>query len=312
MLINGCDNAMTFEHYILTRFNLSFFEGVDQASCSHEYLQYRFELFEKYCMPSMMGQTCQNFKWLVLFDINTPDEFKERISQYHEVYANLIPCYLDMEKYRKIPDEYKCLCDDYDTTVHTCFPTHPYDLKAERQMRLILPLFIMDSIKACSNNSPDFYITTRIDNDDAFHKDMVKNIQQRFYTLPRKTVYDFVYTYKYILSEGVVYRYPLPNGHFITLVESAGDVFQSVLYGNHLYVDKFFPIEHIYQEPLQTELVHGKNVVNDFTEITIKGMLYAFFHFRPRNFGYHRMFLSPLKCLHILLFLIKQKLLNTK
>lgn len=301
---------MTFEHYILTRFNLSFFEGVKKAPCSHEYLEYRFDLFEKYCMPSIMGQTCQNFKWLVLFDIHTPDEFKERIARYHSAYSNFIPCYLDTRKYVDIPSEYKSLCESYENTINTNFPSHPYKLTDEREMRWIMPLFLMDAIKGCSSRTPDFYVTTRIDNDDAFHKDMVKNIQQRIKNSPRKVVFDFVYTYKYILYKGIVYRYELQNGHFITLVEPSKDLFQSVLYGNHLFVDNFFPVEHIYQEPLQTELIHGKNVVNDFTEISDKGMLYALFHFRRSNFGYKKTYLSFIHWLHIFGSLIKQKIIN--
>ncbi len=301
---------MTFEHYILTRFNLSFFEGVDNARCDYEYLRYRFHLFEKYCMPSIVGQTCQNFKWLVLLDIHTPPEFKKKMQEYHEAYNNLVPCYLDAEKYKEIPSSYKKANDDYEDIINSFCPSHPYDLKAEEPMRFIIPLFIMDAIKKCSGMYPDFYITTRIDNDDAFHKDMVKSIQQRFGEQPRKIVYDFVYTYKYILHEGIIYRYTLQNGHFISLVEPANELFLSVLYCNHLYADKFYKIEHIYQKTMQIELIHGKNVVNDFTDISCGGMLYAFFHFKAHDFGFRKMFLSPHRFIHIFLFLIKQKLLK--
>lgn len=307
---------MTFEHYIITRFNLPIFQakvaGKESTSCSKEYLQYRFELFEKYCMPSIMNQTCQNFKWLVLFDINTPEEFKQRINELHNKYPNLTPCFLDTNKYCEVPEEYNKLCDNYTETIKKHYPTKNYDLKNDDMgLRKITPLFIKDCIKQCSNSIPDYYITTRIDNDDAFHKDMIQIIQDKVKREKRIKVYDFVYSYKYILNEGIVYRYPLHNGHFITLVESTKQLFHSVIFWNHIYIDKFIPkVEHIYQEPLQTELIHGNNVVNDFTEISIRGMLYALFHFKKNNFGYRRIYLSPKRTLRIIAFLIKQNILS--
>ena len=132
---------MTFEHYIITRFNLPIFQakvaGKESTSCSKEYLQYRFELFEKYCMPSIMNQTCQNFKWLVLFDINTPDEFKQRITKLHNKYPNLVHCFLDINKYKNVPDEYIKLCEHYTETIKTHYPTKNYDLKNDDLVILI-------------------------------------------------------------------------------------------------------------------------------------------------------------------------------
>ena len=309
---------MTFKHYIITRFNLPIFQakvaGKESTSCSKEYLQYRFELFEKYCMPSIMNQTCQNFKWLVLFDINTPDEFKQRITKLHNKYPNLVPCFLDINKYKNVPDEYIKLCEHYTKTIKTHYPTKNYDLKNDDMgLRMITPLFIKDCINQCSNTIPDYYITTRIDNDDAFHKNMIKIIQDKVIQEKRTKVYDFVYSYKYILNEGVVYRYPLKNGHFITLVESSKQLFHSVIFWNHIYIDKFIPeVEHIYQEPLQTELIHGNNVVNDFTELKIEGLIYAIIHFKGKNFGYKKFHLSTLRFMHILAYLLKEKIKNIR
>lgn len=310
---------MTFEHYIITRFNLPIFqpkvEGKILTSCSEDYLQYRFDLFERYCMPSIINQTCQNFKWLVLFDNKTPDVFKNKVSQWHSEYPNLIPCYLNTDNYQSIPIEYLELCNKYESIVENKYNGKRYDLatfEQERPLRLITPLFIKDAIKQCSDKIPDYYITTRIDNDDAFHKDMIAIVQQKFLADPKPVVFDFVYTYKYILNEGIVYRYPLKNGHFISLVESSEKPFQSAIYWNHLYIESFVEVEHIYQQPLQTELIHGNNVVNDFTELTIRGMIYAVLHFRMRDFGYSGTRISYARTFRILAFLIKKKLFAGK
>lgn len=309
---------MTFEHYIVTRFNLPIFQakvgGASSKSCDKNYLRYRFELFERYCMPSIMNQTCQNFKWFVLFDTNTPHEFKDRVWYLHANYSNLIPCFLNLDDYASISQEYENLSLEYDTIVNKYYPSRSLDLDVEREkvLRKVTPRFIMDSIQTYSREKPDYYITTRIDNDDAFHKDFVKTVQQRFSHDPKHVVYDYVYSYKYILNEGIVYRYPLQNGHFLTLVEPANKVFQSILYWNHLYIDKFVDVEHIYQQPLQTELIHGNNVVNDFTELSIRGMIYALLHFRIKDFGYSGTHISYSRTLRILAFLIKKKLFAGK
>lgn len=306
---------MTFEHYIITRFNLPIFQpkvkGKKYTSCSEEYLNYRFQLFEKYCLPSIKNQSCQNFKWLVLFDDNTPEPFKIRASQWQKDYSNLVPCYLNMDDYKNIPQEYLDLCKDYETKVDRKYQGKRYDLadfEQERPLRLITPLFIKDAIKKCSNKEPDYYITTRIDNDDAFHRDMIATVQKIFIKEPKSVVYDFVYTYKYILNEGIAYRYPLENGHFISLVEPSNKIFQSAIYWNHLYIENFVEVKHFYQEPLQTELIHGSNVVNDFTQITLSGLLYALFHFRPRLFGYSKIHLSAYRFLRVFGSVLKNKL----
>ena len=306
---------MTFEHYIITRFNLPIFQpkvgGRTFTSCSEEYLQYRFQLFERYCMPSIRNQSCQNFKWLVLFDMSTPEPYKQKAALWHKEYNNFIPCYLNMEDYTEIPQEYVDLCSDYESKVERKYQNIRYDLagfEQERPLRLVTPLFIKDAIKRCSDKTPDFYITTRIDNDDAFHKDMIAIVQQKFQQDQKTIAYDFVNTYKYILNEGIVYRYSLENGHFLSLVESSEKLFQSAIYWNHLYIENFVEVKHFYQEPLQTELIHGSNVVNDFTQITLGGLLYALFHFRPRLFGYSKIHLSAYRFLRVFGSVLKNKL----
>lgn len=308
---------MTFEHYIVTRFNLPIFQpkvnGIVYSSCSEEYLNYRFDLFEKYCMPSIINQTCQNFKWLVLFDAHTPELFRRRVSSWHERYDNLIPCYLDMEDYKEVPQEYIDLCAEYESRVDNKYGSKRYDLatfEQERPLRLVTPLFIKDAIRKCSSNDPDYYITTRIDNDDAFHKNMIATIQSRFHEDQRSVVYDFVYTYKYILNERIVYRYSLKNGHYISLVESSKELFKSALFWNHLYAEYFSEVNHFFQAPLQTELIHGSNVVNDFTEITCRGLLYSLLHFRSGDFGYKGMNLSLDRFIRVFLSVAKISLHN--
>jgi hypothetical protein len=61
---------------------------------NEEYLETRFRLFEKFCLPSVGSQSNQNFKWLVFFDQLTPDNYKNRIESYSK-YSNFVPIYVD-------------------------------------------------------------------------------------------------------------------------------------------------------------------------------------------------------------------------
>lgn len=64
----------SLSHVLLTRFNLAMdFGGKAQRRWLDEaWLQDRVRLFERYCYPSVLAQTCQDFTWLVLCDEASP------------------------------------------------------------------------------------------------------------------------------------------------------------------------------------------------------------------------------------------------
>lgn len=305
---------MTFEHYIITRFNLPVFakkvnKAVTTTSVSEEYLGNRFPIFENYCLPSIKNQTCQNFKWLVLFDVNTPQKFKDWAERMHQDYPNFVPCYFDMEKYRDLSEDYLALFRGDYQRLHESDLGHVNE-EEEIIHHVMTPAFIRDEIRKISSTIPDFYITTRIDNDDAFHKDMIATVQKMFLANPKRKLYDFPYLFKYVLNEGVVYKFPLVNGHFSTLVEPGTATPNFVVYWNHLHVERFVDTVHVDMKPMGVELVHGMNVCNDFTDCTNDGILYGLLHFKKQNFGYKTAKISLLACLHIIAFHIKVKLLK--
>ena len=69
----------SFDHFLITRFNIRT-NTENYLGCSDDWMQHRIKLFEKFCLPSVLSQTNQNFKWLILFDKETPDQFKSHIS----------------------------------------------------------------------------------------------------------------------------------------------------------------------------------------------------------------------------------------
>ncbi len=71
----------TFQHFLLTRFNVRV-PWMNRPAPGPEWLAHRLELFERFCLPSVEAQTNKDFLWLVFFDSETPAEFRERIAAY--------------------------------------------------------------------------------------------------------------------------------------------------------------------------------------------------------------------------------------
>lgn len=68
-------------HVLMTRFNLAT-PGRESAMRNRPgWLMERFDLFERYCLPSVAAQTEQSFEWIIYFDDRTPSEFRERIER---------------------------------------------------------------------------------------------------------------------------------------------------------------------------------------------------------------------------------------
>lgn len=69
-----------YEHFIITHFNVKFKwskKGRNPSSKKvpdENWMKHRIALFDKYCYPSIMGQTNKNFKWLIFFDDESTDK----------------------------------------------------------------------------------------------------------------------------------------------------------------------------------------------------------------------------------------------
>lgn len=135
-----------FQHYIITRFNLPRTDWTttknNEKVLSDSWLEERFELFENFCFPSVKNQSNQNFKWLVFFDIHTPENYKQKIEEFKLSFINFHPFFID-------------------------------------GMKSFLPS-IIEKVKEI--NTQKYIITSRLDNDDSLHRDYVKIVQSYFNT----------------------------------------------------------------------------------------------------------------------------------
>lgn len=83
-------------HLIITRFSVRTvladkFRAVD---ANDAYLEYRMRLFRLFCLPSIQAQTNRNFKWFVLFGLETPDWLRIQLDEYEKAKA-FTPLYAD-------------------------------------------------------------------------------------------------------------------------------------------------------------------------------------------------------------------------
>jgi hypothetical protein len=134
---------MNFRHALITRFNVRYREtAYKQLSANRglnpAWLAERFDLFEKYCLPSVLAQTCKGFIWLIYFDSETPPEFVSRARR-----AVLGAEYIHL-----------VFCEIYD-----------HDLLKR------------DVANECQS-APKWLLTTRLDNDDALRPDFVEQLRK--------------------------------------------------------------------------------------------------------------------------------------
>lgn len=223
------------EHFILTRFNLSLWikDKKRNETRTDEWLKQRFELFEQFCLPSIINQTNQSFQWIVLFDINTPDYYKEKIRGYKNVCKQFIPCFVPSNEGR-------------------------YFVRIFR-----------DEIKKRLCKDTHRLITTYLDNDDALHREYIGEVQ-KVQDKGCPTFVSFVYGLQYYTELNIATRISFFNNHFISLIECLGEdrLFRTVYgYGSHGTVHKVPNIKMVFiDNPKQdrwVEVVHEANMDND-------------------------------------------------
>ena len=214
-----------FSHFFLTKFNVRSFQDL-RPGCQPDWLEKRFKLFDQYCFPSVSSQSNQNFQWLVFFDVDTPEPFKQKIAEYAKKWKNFVPVYLDCPlPYGEFPDEVRAVVRNY----------IPADC--------------------------EYLITTWLDNDDAIHKDYVQMIQDNFAQQDGETLNFF---FGYQLAEGKLYfDFELAN-HFISLIEKYNpESFNTCLCRPHkeLY-EVCKSAQKVFCKPAWIEVVHGSNYMN--------------------------------------------------
>ncbi|MAE90716.1 MAG: hypothetical protein CMI67_14185 [Pelagibaca sp.] len=129
-------------HIIFTRFNVR--SGGKERSIRDQsgWLKGRYELFDIYCFPSIVAQTDKNFKWLVFFDEETPEEYKKKNEAYQSILPQFTPVYVG------------------EWTTET----------------------VNSAINAAISPGSHWLLTTRLDNDDGLNSEFVKTLKDANFT----------------------------------------------------------------------------------------------------------------------------------
>ncbi|MBW4643619.1 MAG: putative rhamnosyl transferase [Goleter apudmare HA4340-LM2] len=213
----------SFQHFILTRFNVRVDYSKSRTGINPDWLTHRFKLFDQFCYPSVRSQSNQNFKWLVFFDSETPRRFQTKIQEYAQ-WQNFIPIYVDCEFTDEINRE---------TVLH----------------------YLKTNV--------DYLITTRLDNDDAVSQDFVQLIQSNFqqqefeflnftsgYVWHNGKLYAFDYFHNPFMSLFEKIHEPTING------------FKTIICGQHTELSALGKIKQIKTKPTWLQVIHEKNVSN--------------------------------------------------
>lgn len=216
------------KHFIVTRFNLKVEDWKTAKDGSivltDKWLEERFKLFQKYCLPSVINQKNQNFYWLVFFDIETPVAYKKMIDRIAGEYKKFVPLYID----------------------------------SNNSLQPSFKKYILEHIK-----DDDLYIiTSRLDNDDAIHENFV-DIIQKIAIQKKDTVIDIRMGYQMDISDNSCKYRRLYNSFnpFISLVENTKN-FNTIISRKHQDWKNSDSILVYDKDPLWIEIIHKKNKLN--------------------------------------------------
>ena len=207
-----------FKHYITTRFNPGLYGPEANIRVSaDEWMRHRIKLFTAFTLPSIMGQSCRNFTWLLLIDRQTPAAYRQLLSNIP--YANMRLIYADSKN-----------------SWLDAIEPGDYDL-----------------------------ITTRIDNDDAFHEDVVQTIQQSWAKQDPKRprpwviVLPFGFILDLAAKEIFVMEYWFNNCP--TLVERAENP-RTIWQWDHSNIPSEVPKDYVTDKPYWLQVIHSENLKN--------------------------------------------------
>lgn len=231
-----------YSHFIITRFNLNLYaqDKHDLPTRTDRWLEHRFEVFERYCLPSVAAQTSGNFTWLCLFDAATPESCRRRI------------------------EGYKARCPQFEAVYYTAAQA----ANLTENLRTTIAAYVSCDRKG--SPPPKLLITTNLDNDDAFSSDVVELLQRELRPAPGKRIYSLLYGYQYFTDRRFALKMRYTNNHFLTLAEPFDAHAETIISYRHTKAIRQLPT--IYLSTARgkwLEIVHEDNVSNDF-RINIK------------------------------------------
>ena len=213
-------------HVINTCFNLNYnsYDYIPKDLYKNpEWLEGRFVLFEKYCLPSIMSQTDKNFIWACLVHSETPEKYKQKFKEYQELCPQLKVFYDSGKGY--------------------------YALKFKDFIKNELP-------------QKKYLINTRLDSDDSFACDYIENIHKHLYKGLEYFI-DFIYGYIYDAENKQVYHTKFRRNPFITRVEKMKNLKTVYMIAHDKINQAGYVLQvKDKRHPMWAQVIHGTNMIN--------------------------------------------------
>jgi hypothetical protein len=217
-----------FAHFLITRFNCGLYGSPQRDKqgrflIPEDWMKDRFELFERYCLPSVAAQLVQDFQWLVLFDAATPRCHLPRIRSYCKHFPLFVPLWVQTN-------------GDW----------------ARKRILLSCRSYIINHLRPGTSH----VITTRLDSDDALGRRAIGYVQSCFRGQDSRVV-SFVHGYR--LRGRELCRVRDAVNPFISLIERAADGLATIYLRSNNEWSDVLPIE---SDPTWLEVIHGSNLFN--------------------------------------------------
>lgn len=218
-----------FKHYVITRFNIKFsgtknkyLSGID-VSCDEEYLSKRFEIFHQFTYPSMKGQVCKNFEWLVFFDTQTPEKYKKIIEECQKDCPEFLPLFIDN------------------------------DAQFQEAVDKIFEMSNAEYIATTRIDNDDAVNVRFVEAIQTY----IREIGMGRYA------FGFSDGIQYDTKRKIASTYHFPLNHFTTMLTPIQTQTQTIYAFNHTKIAENIDFRNVMEtEPMWLELVHGSNVSN--------------------------------------------------
>lgn len=210
-------------HTLITRFNLAT-PGREIAFRTRPgWLEERFALFERYCLPSVAAQSCQSFDWILFFDDGTPlwaREAATRLQAVRPFHALYTPLFGN---------------DGWAQAVRAVAgPPQPGRL----------------------------LVTSNLDNDDALAFDYVERVQKAARESARHGRFAVNVPEGCVLSDGALFAHKHLHSAFTNLVEPDDEGFATTMTIRHMELFDHVPVVQAQGPAGWLQVVHGGNVSN--------------------------------------------------
>lgn len=243
-----------YNHFLITRFNLKKTDwNTDKNSklvLDSLWLKKRVVLFEDFCLPSVLGQSSKNFKWLIFFQEGSQKDLKDLL--------------LELARH---------------TFIEAIF------LNGYQEFQNNLPNILQKKLE----NSPDWLLTTRLDNDDALHKNYIKELQKAIEIPIHNTVYHFPNgLFLDLVKEIKLGSYNYPLNQFVSLLENtAANNIKTVLSSEHDKWGERYAIQALPMPDAWLQITHKQNMVNKFKGVPMFSNRLSAFSIKPVSFKWN-------------------------